>query len=40
MEVGPDLARKNAILGWILFGVFLLLFGITVLAALVYLWVD
>ncbi|MDQ4030538.1 MAG: hypothetical protein M3168_05800 [Actinomycetota bacterium] len=33
----PDLARRNVILGWALFGVFVLLFAGTVLVALIYL---
>ncbi len=39
LEVDPETERKNLILGWVLFGVFLLLFGGTVGVALVYLWV-
>jgi hypothetical protein len=37
---GPELERKNMILGFALFGLFLLLFGATVVIALVYLAVD
>jgi hypothetical protein len=36
----PELARKNVILGWILFGVFLLLFGGTFAVAYIYLALD
>lgn len=39
LEVDPETRRKNLILGWALFGVFLLLFGGTVGVAFVYLWV-
>jgi nitrogen fixation protein FixH len=39
LEVDPETARKNLILGWALFAVFLLLFGGTVAVAFVYLWV-
>ena len=35
-----ELARKNVILGWLLFGVFLLLFAGTWVIALVYLSLD
>jgi hypothetical protein len=35
----PELIRKNLLLGWALFGVFWLLFGGTVVVALLYLWV-
>ena len=37
---GPELERKNMILGLALFGLFLLLFGATVAIALIYLAVD
>jgi hypothetical protein len=33
----PALARRNALLGWALFGIFLVLFGGTVAVAFVYL---
>ncbi len=33
----PELARKNAIFGWSLFGLFLLLFAGTIGIALIYL---
>ena len=39
LEVDPETARKNLILGWALFGVFVLLFGGTIAVAFVYLWV-
>jgi hypothetical protein len=38
--MSPELARKNAILGWALFGLFLLLFGATVGVAFLYLAAD
>jgi hypothetical protein len=34
---GPELARKNILFGLALFGLFVLLFGGTVLVALIYL---
>ena len=37
---GPDFERKNMNLGLALFGLFLLLFGLTVVVALIYLAVD
>lgn len=39
LEIDPETARKNLILGWALFGVFVLLFVGTVAVAFVYLWV-
>jgi hypothetical protein len=36
----PQLARKNAIFGWALFGVFLLLFAGTFAVAVIYLALD
>jgi nitrogen fixation protein FixH len=39
LEIDPETARKNLLLGWALFGVFLLLFGGTVAVAFIYLWV-
>jgi hypothetical protein len=39
-EPTPELERKNLILGWALFGVFLLLFAGTVGVALLYLALD
>ena len=35
-----EIARKNMLWGWALFGVFVALFGGTVVVALVYLWLD
>jgi hypothetical protein len=37
---GPDLERKNLMLGLALFGAFLLLLGLTVAVAFVYLALD
>jgi hypothetical protein len=37
---GPELERKNMLLGFALFGLFLLLFGATVAIALIYLAFD
>ena len=39
-ELTPELARKNIILGWALFGIFLLLFAGTVGVAFLYLYLD
>jgi hypothetical protein len=39
-DITPELERKNLILGWALFGVFLLLFAGTVGVALLYLALD
>ena len=39
LEIDPQTARKNMLLGWALFGVFLLLFVGTVAVAFIYLWV-
>ncbi len=39
LEIDPETARKNLILGWALFGVFVLLFGGTVAVAFIYLWI-
>jgi hypothetical protein len=36
----PELARKNAFLGWMLFGLFLLLFAGTFAVAFIYLAFD
>jgi hypothetical protein len=36
----PELERRNLILGWILFGIFVLLFAGTVGVALLYLALD
>jgi hypothetical protein len=35
-----ELARRNILWGWALFGLFVVLFGGTVGVALVYLWLD
>ena len=37
---GHELERKNMRLGWALFGLFVFLFGLTVVIALIYLAVD
>ena len=39
-EHDPELERKNTMLGWALFGVFVVLFVGTVLVALIYLQLD
>jgi hypothetical protein len=39
-EPSPDLERKNLVLGWALFGVFVLLFAGTVAVAFLYLALD
>ena len=39
-ELTPELERKNLLLGWALFGIFLLLFAGTVGVALLYLALD
>jgi hypothetical protein len=39
-NVNPELARKNNVWGWAIFGVFLLLFGGTVAVAFIYLALD
>ncbi len=39
LEIDPATARKNLIMGWALFGVFVLLFAGTVAVAFVYLWI-
>jgi hypothetical protein len=39
-DMTPELERKNLILGWALFGIFLLLFAGTVGVALLYLYLD
>jgi hypothetical protein len=36
----PELERKNLLLGWAIFGLFVLLFAGTFLVALVYLQLD
>ena len=40
MEHDRELERGNALLGWALFGLFVVLFLATVLVALVYLQLD
>ncbi len=40
MEHDRELERKNALLGWALFGVFVVLFTGTVLVAVIYLALD
>jgi hypothetical protein len=39
-EAGRELAHRNMLWGWALFGLFCALFGGTVLVALAYLWLD
>jgi hypothetical protein len=39
-DLTPELERKNLILGWALFGLFVLLFAGTVGVALLYLALD
>ena len=39
-DMTPELERKNLILGWALFGIFLLLFAGTVGIGLLYLALD
>ena len=39
-DMTPELERKNLILGWALFGIFVLLFAGTVGVALLYLYLD
>jgi nitrogen fixation protein FixH len=40
MDADRELARKNALLGWALFGVFVLLFAGTIAVAFIYLALD
>ena len=40
IEPDAPLARKNMLLGWMLLGIFLLLFGGTFLVAYAYLWLS
>jgi len=40
MDVDRDLARKNMIIGWALFGLFVVLFLTTIGVALIYLQLD
>jgi hypothetical protein len=37
---GPELERRNMVLGWALFGLFVFLFGLTVVIGLIYLALD
>ena len=39
-DMTPELERKNLLLGWALFGIFVLLFAGTVGVALLYLYLD
>lgn len=39
LEIDPQTARKNMLMGWALFGVFVLLFAGTIAVAFIYLWV-
>ena len=39
-DLTPELERRNLILGWALFGIFLLLFCGTVGVAVLYLYLD
>ena len=39
-EVDRELARKNALMGWALFALFVILFAGTIAAAFVYLALD
>jgi hypothetical protein len=39
-DVTPELERRNLVLGWLLFGLFLLLFAGTVAVAFLYLALD
>ena len=39
-EITPELERRHLILGWVLFGIFVLLFAGTVGVALLYLALD
>jgi hypothetical protein len=39
-DLTPELERKNLVLGWALFGIFVLLFAGTVGVALLYLYLD
>ena len=40
IEPTPEMARRNVLFAWGLFGLFLLLFGGTFLIGFVYLWLD
>jgi len=39
-DLTPELERKNLILGWLLFGLFVLLFAGTIAVAFLYLALD
>jgi len=39
-DLTPELERKNLVLGWLLFGVFVLLFAGTIAVAFLYLALD
>ena len=39
-DTDKEIARRNLVWGWALFGLFCALFGGTVLIALAYLWLD
>jgi hypothetical protein len=39
-DLTPELERRNLVLGWLLFGLFLLLFAGTVAVAFLYLALD
>ena len=39
-EREAEIARKNMVFGWALFGLFVLLFGGTVAVAYIYLWLS
>ena len=39
-DLTPELERKNLVLGWLLFGVFVVLFAGTVAVAFLYLALD
>ena len=38
--IDAELARKNMLWGWALFGLFIVLFAGTVAVAFIYLWLD
>lgn len=39
LEIDPETARRNMLMGWTLFGVFVLLFAGTIAVAYLYLWI-
>ena len=39
-EITPELERKNLVLGWVLFAIFVVLFAGTVGVAFLYLYLD